>query len=185
MGYGYGFYGAVGQGQGTVGIFTQTSNGPTITNTNAESSIIGSGVGSLSVPKNSFQVGDSFHAILLGDITCNSSATLRVKVELGSVIIADTGVIAMDAATSKHWEINVYFTVRALGVAGVASIASGGIFSYTKNSGNNFEGTNFSLVNTTTFDTTILNTLNVTVKWGAATLADSIYSEIFTLSKTY
>ena len=188
MGYGYGFYGAVGQGQGTVGtvgIFTQTSNGPIITNTNAESSIIGSGVGSLSVPSNGFQVGDSFHAKLIGHITCNSSATTRVRVKSGSVILADTGVIAMNAATSKHWEINVYFTIRALGAAGVASIASGGIFSYTKNSGTNFEGTNFSIVNNTTFDTTILNTLNITVQWGAATLADSIYSEIFTLSKTY
>jgi hypothetical protein len=170
---------------GTVGLFAQTNNGPIVTNTSAELSIVGSGVGSLSVPANGFQVGDSFHAKLIGHITCNGSATIRIKIKSGSVILADTGVIAMNAATAKHWEINTYFTIRELGVAGVASIASGGIFSYTKNSGTNFEGTNFSIVNDSTFDTTILNNLNVTVQWGTATTADSIYSEIFTLSRTY
>lgn len=169
----------------TVGLFTQTKNGPTITNTAVESSIIGDGVGSLSVPANGFKVGDSFHAKAIGHITCNGSATIRIKIKSGTVILADTGVIAMNAATAKHWEINVYFTIRELGAAGIASIASGGIFSYTKNSGTNFEGTNFSIVNNTTFDTTILNSLDVTIQWGAATTVDSIYSEIFTLSKTY
>ena len=170
---------------GTIGLFTQTKNGTIITNTVAESSLIGDGIGSLSVPANGFQVGDSFHAKLIGHITCNGFATIRIKIKSGSVILADTGVISMNAATSKHWEINVYFTIRELGAAGVASIASGGIFSYTKNSGTNFEGTNFSIVNNSTFDTTILNTLDVTAQWGVATTADSLYSEIFTLSKTY
>jgi hypothetical protein len=168
-----------------VGLFAQTKDGTVITNTTTESSLIGDGVGSLSVPANGFQVGDSFHAKLIGHITCNGSATIRIKMKSGSIILADTGVISMNAATAKHWEINTYFTIRELGVAGVASIASGGIFSYTKNSGTNFEGTNFSIVNDSTFDTTILNTLNVTAQWGTATTADSIYSEIFTLSRTY
>lgn len=167
------------------GIFTQINDGPTITNTIAESSIIGSGVGSLSIPANGLQVGDSFHVTSIGHITCNGTATIIVKIKSGSVILADTGVIAMNAATAKHWGINVYFTIRKLGAAGVASIASGGLFSYTKNAGTNFEGANFSIVNNTTFDTTVNNTLDITVQWGSATLADSIYSEILTLNKTY
>lgn len=168
-----------------IGLFAQTVNSTNITNTNVETSLIGSGVGSLSVPANGFQVGDSFHAKLIGHISANSAATLRIKIKSGSIILADTGVIDLDTITNKHWEINVYFTIRSLGSAGTASIASGGIFSYTKNSGLNFEGTNFSIVNNSTFDTTILNTLDVTAQWGAANAADSIYSEIFTLSRTY
>lgn len=168
-----------------VGLFSQTTSSATITNTTTESSLIGSGVGSLSVPANAFKVGDSYHAKLIGHISCNSAATLRLKIKAGSVIFADTGIIDLDTITNKHWEINVYFTIRAIGSAGVASIASGGIFSYTKNSGLNFEGTNFSVVNNTTFDTTISNTLDVTAQWGSANVADSIYSEIFTLSKTF
>jgi hypothetical protein len=167
------------------GLFTQTVSSTPITNTIVESSLISTGVGSLSVPANAFQVGDSFHAKLIGHLSCNGSATLRLRVKSGTVILADTGVINMEAATNKHWEINIYFTVRTLGAVGVASIASGGIFSYTKNSGTNFEGTNFSIINNTTFDTTVSNTLTITAEWGAANAADSIYSEIFTLSKTY
>jgi hypothetical protein len=167
------------------GLFAQTSSSSPVTNTTTESSLIKSGAGSLTVPENGFKVGDSFHAKLIGHISCNNSATIHLRVKSGSVLLADTGVIALDTTTNKHWEINVYFTIRALGAAGVASIASGGIFSYIKNSGLNFEGNNFSIVNDTTFDTTINNTLNITAQWGAANAANSIYSEIFTLNKTY
>jgi len=167
------------------GLFAQTGNSTTITNTTTESTLIGTGVGSLSIPANAFEIGDSFNAKLIGHISCNNSATIHLRVKSGSVLLADTGVIALDTTTNKNWEINVYFTIRALGAAGVASIASGGIFSYIKNSGLNFEGTNFSIVNDTTFDTTINNTLNITAQWGAANAADSIYSEIFILNKIY
>jgi hypothetical protein len=168
-----------------IGLFAQTVSSANITNTNVETSLIGSGVGSLSVPANGFQVGDSFHAKLIGHISANSSATLRLRFKSGSVVLADTGIVDLDTISNRHWEINTYFTIRSLGSAGTASIASGGIFSYTKNSGLNFEGTNFSIINNTTFDTTVVNTLNVTAQWGAANAADSIYSELFTLSRTY
>jgi uncharacterized protein (DUF697 family) len=91
----------------------------------------------------------------------------------------------MAGTTNRHWKLEVYFTVRTIGAAGVASIATGGTFMYTKNASNNFEGTNFSTENTTTFDTTISNTLSITAQWGTANAGDSIYSEIFTLNKTY
>jgi hypothetical protein len=168
-----------------VGLFSQTTSSTPVANTTTESSLIGVGVGSLSVPANAFKVGDSYHAKLIGHISCNASAALRFKIKAGSLILADTGIINLNAITDRHWEINVYFTIRTIGSAGTASIASGGIFSYTKNSGLNFEGTNFSIVNDDTFDTTISNTLDVTAQWGSANAADSIYSEIFTLSKTF
>lgn len=169
----------------SVGLFTQTTSSTPVTNTITETSLISTGVGSLSVPANGFSVGDSFHAKLIGHISCNNTATVRFRIKSGSVVLADTGVIALNTSTSKHWEMNIYFTIRSLGAAGVASIASGGIFSYIRNSGTNFEGTNFSIINNTTFDTTVLNTLNVTAEWGAANAANIIYSEIFTLSRTY
>jgi hypothetical protein len=166
-------------------LFAQISNSTPIANTIVEGSLVSTGVGSLSVPANGFQVGDSFHAKLIGRISCNSAAEIRIKIKSGLVVLADTGIVALDASTGRNWEINVYFTVRELGAAGTASIASGGIFSYIKNSGVNFEGINFSVVNDTTFDTTGVNTLDVTAQWQSANVADSIYSQIFTLSKIY
>jgi hypothetical protein len=167
------------------GLFSQTANSASITNTTTEISLIGTGVGSLNVPANGFQVGDSFHAKLIGHISCNNSATIHLRAKADGILLGDTGVIALDTSTNKNWEINIYFTIRSIGAAGVASIASGGIFSYIKNSGSNFEGTNFSIINNTTFDTTISNTLDITAQWGAANAANSIYSELFILNKIY
>ena len=50
-------------------------------------------------------------------------------------------------------------------------------------------GTFFSnyktIINNTTFDTTVLNTLVITAQWNTNNAGNSIYSEIFTLNKTY
>lgn len=167
------------------GLYAQTSSSTPVANTIVETSLIAGGVGSLTIPANGFQVGDSFHAKLIGHISCNGAATIRFRIKAGTIILADTGVVNLDASTNRHWELNIYFTIRTLGGPGVASIASGGIFSYIKNSGVNFEGTNFSIINNTTFDTTVGNTLKVTAEWGSANVANSIYSEIFILNKTY
>ena len=168
------------------GLFAQTANSTTITNTTSESSLINGGVGTLTIPANGFQVGDSFSGVLIGHLSCISTATLQIRIKTASgILLADTGVMAMSAATSKHWKLNVDFTVRTLGAATVASIASGGLFAYTKNSGLNFEGVNFSIVNNTTFDTTVSNTLVITAQWNTNNAGNSIYSEIFILNKIY
>ena len=170
----------------TGGLYTQTASSTPVTNTIVETSLLDGGLGSLTVPANGFQVGDSFTASLTGHISCISSATLRIRVRAsGGALLADTDVISLNTTTNKHWNINIHFTIRSLGVAGVASIASGGIFSYTRNGSSNFEGMNFSIINNTTFNTTISNTLSVTAQWGTANAGDSIYSEICTLYKTY
>ena len=167
------------------GLFAQTIDSTVITNTTTESTLVASGEGSLSTPADGFAVGDSFHAKVIGHISCNQSATIRIRIKTGSVVLADTGVIALSATTNRHWEINVYFTIRAIGGAGVASIASGGLFSYVKNAAVDFQGSNFLSVNNTDFDTTVSNTLNITAEWGAASTDNSIYSQIFMLNKTY
>ena len=114
------------------------------------------------------------------------TATLHIRIKTATGIpLADTGVMTMNATTSKHWKLDVDFTVRQIGAATVASIASGGLFAYTKNSGLNFEGVNFSIVNNTTFDTTVDNTLIITAQWNTNNAGNSIYSEIFILNKIY
>lgn len=167
-------------------LYTQTNSSTPITNTTAETSLLDGGLGTLTIPANGFQVGDSFSGVLIGHLSCVGSATLhiRVKTTLG-ILLADTGAMAMNSTTNKHWNLNIDFTVRQVGAATVASIASGGLFSYTKDGGLNFEGVNFSIINNTTFDTTISNTLVITAQWNTNNVGNSIYSEIFTLNKTY
>ena len=170
----------------TGGLYAQTASSTPVTATAVESNLLDGGLGSLTIPANGFQVGDSFKGVLIGHLSCVGTATLHIRIKTAAgILLADTGVMTMSATTSKHWKLDVDFTVRTLGVATVASIASGGLFAYTKNSGLNFEGVNFSIINNTTFDTTISNTLVITAQWNTNNAGNSIYSEIFTLTKTY
>jgi len=167
------------------GLFSQTVNGPTVTNTTTETNILGTGVGSLSVPANVFMVGDSFHITVIGHLSSKNNDDLRIRVKSGGVVLVDTGNINMPGLTNQHFELNLDFTIRAIGPAGVASIASGGQFTYIKDASSAFEGVDFSVINNTTFDTTVLNTLTITAQWDAANPLNSIYTEIVTLTKTY
>jgi hypothetical protein len=168
------------------GLFAQTADSTPVTATAVETTIIGPGVGTLIVPANAFSIGDSFQADLDGLISCTSSSTVHIRVKtLAGAILADTGIIDLAAATNKAWIMNLYFTVRTLGGTGTASISSGGLFSYIRNGGTQFEGYNLSTVNNTTFDTTISNTLVITAQWDDASANNSITSRNFTLVKIY
>jgi hypothetical protein len=167
------------------GLYAATANSATLTNTTIPGSLVGSGVGSLSVPPNTFKVGDSFHLKLFGHISCANNQQFEITVSSGVAVLDTTGIITLAACTNKHWELNMYFTVRTLGTATVAQIASAGIFNYSKNASDSFQGTNFTNLNNTTFDTTVLNTLQIQGHWFAANPTNSIYSEICILNKLY
>jgi len=168
------------------GLYSQTTNSTIVTNTTTETTIIGSGVGSLIVPANGFAVGDSFRAVLGGVMNANNNQTIRIKLKTGSVILLDSGVQDLGSAVIDDvWSLNVDFTVRQIGAAGVASIVSLGGFHYTKTNNNSVQGFGFNVVNSTTFNTTISNTLDVTVQWGNASTGNNIYSDTFVLNKIY
>lgn len=169
----------------TGGLYAQTANSTPITNTTVETSLINGGVGSLSVPANFFKIGDSFRVVTAGVLNAANNQTIRIRVKAGSIILLDSGAQAITNITNDVFSLNVDFTVRQLGAAGVASIVSLATFHYAKTSNASVQGFAFNQVNSTTFDTTISNTLNITVEWGAANVGNSIYSDIFILNKTY
>jgi collagen type VII alpha len=183
-----GMTGATGQTgpTGLPGLFAQTADSSAVGATTTELSIIGSGVGGLSVPANGFSIGDSYRVSLDGIMSCVGSATIHIHVRTtGGVILCDTGVIALDAATGRNWNLGLDFTIRSIGASGSASISSGGVFSYVKDGGVTYEGYVFSNVNNTTFDTTIMNTLSVSAQWNTNNAGNSIYSRNFNLYKIY
>lgn len=169
----------------TRGLFAQTANSAPITGTTTETTLLDGGVGSLTVPANFFKVGDSFSVTMGGHISSVNNDDLQIRVKSGSVILGDTGLINMPQCTNKHWNLEIRFTIRTLGVAGVASIASFGQFNFSKDASNAFEGADFSIVNNTTFDTTISNTLDITAQWDSTNAGNNIYSESFILTKIY
>jgi hypothetical protein len=166
-------------------LFSQTGTSTNITATTAETSLIDGGVGTLTVPANAFSIGDSFTAVMSGLISAANGETLRVRVKAGSIILLDSGVISLSAISNDVYTLDIAFTIRQIGAATTATLASIGTFTYHKSSNGNVEGFSFSTINNTTFDTTISNTLDITAQWGSNNATNSIFSEIFTLNKTY
>jgi hypothetical protein len=177
-------FGAGGSG-GPNGLFAQTGNSTPITGTNVETTLINGGVGTLSVPANGFQIGDSFRAIFGGVMSVANNQTIRIRVKANGVILLDSGAHIITNITNGIFSLNIDFTIRQLGGPTVASIVSLGSFHYSKTSNAAVEGFGFNVVNNTTFNTTVSNTLDVTVQWGSNNAGNSIYSDIFILNKTY
>ncbi len=168
------------------GLFAQTANSTAVTGTTVESSLINGGVGSLIFPANGFSIGDSFNGELSGVIDAANNQTIRIRVKSGAITLLDSGVQNLTSSiTDDIWTLNIDFTIRQVGAAGVASIASFGRFTYTKVNNGNVEGFGMNTINSTTFDTTISNTLDVTVQWGSNNAGNSIYSDICVLNKIY
>ena len=170
---------------GLYGLYAQTANSIPVTGTTAETSLINGGVGTLSVPANGFQVGDSFRAIMAGVLNAANNQTIRIRVKTGSVVLLDSGLQNITNITNDVFSLNIDFTIRQLGTTGVASIVSLGTFHYAKTSNTSIQGFAFNVVNNTTFSTTIPNTIDITVEWGSTNAGNSIYSDIFILNKTY
>jgi hypothetical protein len=167
------------------GLFAQIKNSDIITNTITAGTLLSLGVGSLSVPANTFKVGDSFHLKMMGHLGAKNGSALRIVIKSDGVFLADTGYIPFPNITDKHWEMNVYFTIRQIGPATEATIMSGGMFNYTQNASTAFNGINFTSENNTDFDTTIDNTLEVDAIWSVADPLNSVYSEVAILQKIY
>jgi len=168
------------------GLFAQTGDSTAITATTAETSLINGGVGTLSVPANGFRVGDSFRAIMAGVMDADNNQTIRIRVKAGSIILLDSGVQNLGSSVVDDiWSLNIDFTIRQIGAAGVASIVSLGGFHYTKTNNASVQGFGFNTINNTTFDTTINNALDITAQWGSNNAGNSISSDTFVLNKIY
>ena len=170
---------------GLPGLFAQTALSTPVTFATGEQTLIGTGVGGLFVPANGFSVGDSFIAKMCGPITCSNNQDLRIKVKSNGTTLIDTGIFTIPTTTNKIWDITLDFTITKIGGAGVAEIFANGLFSYNKDASNSLEGINVSIINSTTFDTTINNTLNITAQWITNNAANTIRSQNFVLTKTY
>lgn len=167
------------------GLFAQTGNSTVISATTVESTLINGGAGTLTIPANGFSIGDSFRADFGGVASFKNNDTIRIKIKTGSIILADSGTQTMVGATDDVWQLSAYFTIRQLGTAGNASIVTLGVFHTTKQSNASPEGFAFNTVNNTTFDTTISNTLDVTIQFSSNSVLNKIYSDIFVLNKIY
>jgi hypothetical protein len=170
---------------GAAGLFAQTRDSIPVTSSTGRNTLISTGVGSLSVPDNTFQVGDSFKVTMYGNITSANNQELKIFILANGDILAASPTILLPQITNKEWSLDVEFTIRSIGTPGLANILTGAKFTYNKDSNNKFEGLVFKLSESTLFDTTILNTLDIQAEWGTGNSANSINADVFTLFKTF
>lgn len=169
------------------GIYSQTTEGTDKTGTTYQSILSGTGVGSLSVPANGFAVGDTFHADLCGIMSSVNNDEISISIDGGPTSnvlllgIAQT----LKTTTDKVFTLKIKFVIRAIGAAGVASIATYGEFMYNDDASAKSETFVYYLENSTTFDTTTANVLGIKVKYDTANAANKSRSELFTLHKFY
>lgn len=179
------------------GKFSQTTN-VVIANTAFETQMLGTGIGSLTVAPNMFQAGGSYKASGGGVMSCLNNAELTIRIYGGSglffvgpppiytgTLLGTLPTLQIPTSTGKWWGIDIYITVRQLGLPGAAIISARAAYKQNVDSQNGVIGQSFHTLNTTTFDTTIANTLQLTAQWGAADAGNSITTTQMVLYQTY
>jgi hypothetical protein len=137
----------------------------------AERPLLNQGVsyGSLMVPAGGFTAGDTYAFKFGGAITCINNTTFDLRIctnftagggGVGEADFATINVQVDGAQTLGWWEVELEFNVRAIGGVGVGAISTNGAYVYFNNTDVQ-KGYGVNVNNTTTFDTTIGNDLQV------------------------
>jgi len=158
-------------------LYSQTAV-KTVANTNVETTLIGAGVGSLSIPANYFTTGMAFRYSTGGvfrDAANNTTFRFRLR---NSGVLFDSGILTLPNITvSTAWNIDATFSY----VGGTNLITN---FNFQYNNGSDARG--FTSQNSNnTFNTTIPNTLNFTVQWTVANANNTITTNYGVLEKIY
>ena len=170
------------------GLSSGTSNSSILSASTAEQSILANTfVGSRQAPANSFQQGDAYTATLAGNFSSNNGDTLTLRLKGGATgtTILSSIVVPLNGSSGVFFELEINFCIRQIGTTGLADLAVNYDFSYNQSAGGNFQGERKCEFNNTTFDTTILNQLDITAQFSSTNANNSIETILSTLGKTY
>ena len=152
-------------------IFSATAS-VTVANTVTETSIVGTGVGSVTLPANFLAAGKTLRFKMFGTIGSVLTPTARIKIKIGSVVVIDTTALALLVITGTNiFETEAMITCRTAGASGTV-FGQGLVFYYTSSTG--LSGIATPNTTTSTIDTTASQTLDVTFTWGTASASNTI-----------
>lgn len=157
-------------------IFTQTADA-TVANTLTETTIFGTGTGTLTLPAAFFVAGKTVRIMMSGvySTVAVTGDTVTVKIKYGSTVIASkatTGLLT--GATNNYWFAEAIITCRTTGSSGTVQ-CSGGVRYQVASSVVVEDELNNSAA-TTTINTTTSNAIDVTVTHSAANASNSVKS---------
>lgn len=141
-------------------LFTQTAS-VTVANTTTETTLVGSGVGSMTLPANFLTVGRVLKVRVWGVHSATGAPTIRIKVKVGGTAILDTTAVTSNNDTNTAFQVEAWITCRTTG--GTGTIIGQG--KYEEISHAAFP---MSATATTTVDTTATQAVDVSLTWGTA-----------------
>lgn len=154
------------QRQGIVVLFTATAD-KTVANTTTQTTLYGTGVGSLTLPANFLTVGRSLRVKLVGYVEDTLSPTMQVRLKLGSSVVADSGATTITGSGTRIFQCEGTLTCRSTGASGTVI---GQIWWLSEDAFSDGWSTTSA---TTTIDTTATQALDVTLEWGTANAANT------------
>lgn len=145
-----------------------------VANTVVETTLIGPGVGSVTIPAAELVANAKFKFKAQGIISDTGNPTAQLRAKLNGTIVGDSGANTLGAITNDHWVLDLELVVRTEGVTGTV-MGSGGFFTS--------KGDHFSLINLTTLvlDTTVDQVADVTFEWGVASASNTVTAQILEL----
>ncbi len=150
-------------------LFAATAD-KTIANTTTETTLFGSGVGSLTLPANFFVAGRSVRVNLYGYIAGVTTPNIRLRARLGGTQVCDTGAIAsvLTLSVVEGLLLTAIITCRSTGSSG--TVIGQVYWEIDGNTG--FQGSETNA--TTTVNTTASQALDVTWEWGTASASNTL-----------
>lgn len=161
-------------GSGATALFTATADA-TVGNTTTETTLFGSGSGSLTLSANYLTTGKTVAVRMWGYITTNVTPTFRLRLKLGSTVIADSVAVATPniGATARPFIVDAIITCRTTGATGtvmaqVEYLIGGTASSLTVAT----EGSETNAA--VTIDTTATQAVDLMATWGAANAQNTV-----------
>lgn len=147
-------------------LFTQTTV-VTIGNTVTETTMLGAGVGSLTIPANFFIVGKTIRISLYGTVSFAAGA-MEFRYYFGGTVLVASVQQSPGIQTSCAFKLELIQTCYTTGTSGKSWI-QGGFLSYGSN-----ETIRISSTTATTINTTIANTVNITYQQNTSNAGNGI-----------
>lgn len=145
----------------------------TVNNTNAETSLIGAGLGTLTFPANFFVVGKTVRVTLRGRHTTDATPpAITFRVKLGGVTFASVAFTDL-TDTDQYIEIDFLLTCRTTGAGGTA-IGQGGIWMHQSTAVVSADFQQLVMTAAAALDTTAARTLEVTAQPTVADVGSTI-----------
>jgi hypothetical protein len=157
-------------------LFTQTAS-QTVANTTTETTLFGTGIGSVTLPANFFVIGKTIRARCKGIYSTSGNPNIQFRSKYGSTVLDDsTAFSAGNNVTNHLFFLDVVITCRTVGATGTVFVQGMGKLFTAHATVVEFD---METTATVTINTTTSNALDLMVTWGTADAGNTITATNF------